>query len=455
MTTIIILTAIIVALIVVNIWQSASSLRRIAELDSRANDSARQLNEADLRINDTTRRAEEAERHARETAERLRQSEDTNSSLRENLARAEERLRLLDAEKAERDRVEEERFRNLANEILLNNSRRFKQEHETRLDEILAPLKNDIATFKKKVEETYSAEARERFSLSERIKELIDANQSIGREAKELTEALRGNSKVQGDWGELVLQTILDKSGLREGVHYTVQQTTDESGRALRNDDGSLLRPDVVINYPDGRCMVIDSKVSLSAFVRYTKAETDEERQTEGQRHVASVRNHIEELRRKSYQDYVGDNKTDFVMMFIPNEPAYIAAMRLDDNLWQEAYDKRVLIISPTHLISALRIVAQLWNHDRQTRNAIEIAETAGRMYDKLVGFLDDMQRIEKALSQAVDAHSAAMKKLSEGTGNLIGRAEKMKSLGAKASKIIDRRLVKDDEHQPHPELPE
>lgn len=380
-------------------------------------------------------------RQSQSAAKRLGEANAANAVLREKLSRAEERLALLDSERADRQRAEEERFRNLANDILLTNSRRFKAEHETRLAEILSPLKDDIESFKKRVEDTYSQEARERFSLSERIRELIEANKSIGKEARELTEALRGDSKIQGDWGEMVLQTILEKSGLREGVHFTVQQTTDPSGRTLRNESGTALRPDVVVNYPDGRCMVIDSKVSLTAFVRYTKASTEEERRAEGARHVASVRAHIDELSRKNYQDYVGENKTDFVMMFIPNEPAYIAAMRLDDNLWQEAYDKRVLIISPTHLISALRIVAQLWSHDRQTRNAVEIAETAGRMYDKFVAFVDDMQRIDKALNQASEAHHAAMKKLSEGTGNLIGRAEKMRTLGAKASKLIDRRL--------------
>lgn len=385
-------------------------------------------------------------RQSQSAARRLGEAADANAQLREKLSRAEERLALLDKEKEERQRAEEERFRNLANEILLTNSRRFKAEHETRLSEILTPLKDDIDSFKKRVEETYSREARERFSLSERIKELIETNQSIGKEARELTEALRGDSKIQGDWGELVLQTILEKSGLREGVHFTVQQTTDSTGRTLRNESGASLRPDVVINYPDGRCIVIDSKVSLTAFVRYTKASTDEERRVEGARHVASVKAHIDELSRKNYQDYVGDRKTDFVMMFIPNEPAYIAAMRLDDNLWQEAFDRRVLIISPTHLISALRIVAQLWSHDRQTRNAIDIAETAGRMYDKFVAFVDDMQRIDKALGQASDAHREAMKKLSEGTGNLIGRAEKMRVLGAKASKLIDRRLIADED---------
>ena len=235
----------------------------------------------------------------------------------------------------------------------------------------------------------------------------------------------------------MILQTILEKSGLQEGIHFVTQQTTDETGRTLRDERGNMLRPDVVVYYPGDRCIVVDSKVSLTAFVNMPTADDEATAAAARNAHVASVRSHIAELATKNYQDYVGNRKTDFVMMFIPNEAAYIEAMKAERNLWQEAYDKRVLIVSPTHLIAALRLVAQLWRHDAQARNAIEIATSAGRMYDKFVAFTDDMDRIDKAIRNTAAAHSDAMKKLRDGTGNLISRAEKLRELGAKATKQL------------------
>ncbi len=373
-------------------------------------------------------------------AEMSRRAEASQAALGERdvtIATLTERLKIFEDDLTRREADNERRFKLLAADIIGRESKQFKETQEVRLGQILEPLKQEVDRLGKSVRETYSAEARERFSLAERIKELVDTNRSIGREAKELTEALRGNSKVQGDWGEMVLETILDKSGLIKDVHYRVQVTTDDEGHTLRDDEGRLLRPDVVINYPGGHAVVVDSKVSLTAFMRLVAAQNDRERAEAAAKHLASVRAHIIELSRKNYQDYVGDVKSDFVMMFIPNEPAYIEAMRLDTNLWQEAYDRRVLIVSPTQLISALRLIARLWQQDRQTRNAIEIATAAGRMYDKFCGFMDDMSRIDKALTNTRAAYTDAMKKLSDGTGNLVSRAQKLKELGAKTSKLL------------------
>ena len=381
-------------------------------------------------------RATEQERHKNE------ELQTTNSTMLADNARLQERITQIEADRDRREAENEQRFKLLATDIMRQQSRIFKEEHESRLGEILNPLKEEVDKLGKNIQETYSAEARERFALDKRIKELVETNLSIGREAKELTSALRGNSKVQGDWGEMVLETILSKSGLVEGTHYTVQQTTDESGRTLRDESNNNLRPDVVINYPDGRVIVVDSKVSLTAFVDIVAAETEDARQEASARHLASVKKHVMELSRKSYQDYVGTSKTDFVMMFIPNEPAYIEAMRLDRNLWQDAYDHRVLIVSPTHLISALRLVSQLWRQDAQNRNALEIATAAGRMYDKFVGFIDDMKKIDKSIEATRSAYGDAMKKLSEGTGNLVSRAQKLQDLGAKTSKSLPTKQV-------------
>lgn len=385
--------------------------------------------------------AEIAGNRATEAQDEIQRLQNEMSFFREENGRLKERIKFIEEEKERLSKESEIRFQNIANEILTHNSRIFKEQNETRLSEILTPLKENIEQFKKTINDSYSNEARERFSLQERIKELIELNQSISKEAKDLTTALKGNSKVQGDWGEMILENILEKSGLEKGREYTVQQTTDENGNTLRNENGTALRPDVVINYPGDRYVVIDSKVSLSAYVNYINSETQEEQETYAKQHLTSVRNHIAELRNKKYQDYVGGGKTDFVMMFIPNEAAYITAMQLDSNLWQDAYDVRVLLVSPTQLISALRLVAQLWSHDRQTRNAIEIAKVGGNMYDKFVGFVDDMYKIEKSIKQANDTYNSAMNKLHEGRGNLVSYAEKMRTLGAKASKSLPEQL--------------
>ncbi|MEZ3591192.1 MAG: DNA recombination protein RmuC [Muribaculaceae bacterium] len=364
------------------------------------------------------------------------------TALRLENSRLTERIKYTETEKERLQRESEERFQNIATRILNDNSRLFKETHETRLSEILTPLKENIESFKKSISDAYSAEARERFSLQKSIKELVDLNQTIGREAQDLTAALRGNSKVQGDWGEMILESILEKSGLRKGHEFDVQLTTDDSGNTLRDAEGHGLRPDVVVYYPDKRCIVIDSKVSLSAYTRMVNAESEDERIQDGKSHLQSVRAHIAELAGKKYQDYIGGGKTDFVMMFIPNEGAYIAAMQLAPTLWQEAYDARVLLVSPTHLFSALKLVAQLWSHDKQSRNAVEIAKSAGAMVDKFVGFVNDMTEIEKFIDKTRGAYDNAMRKLSTGTGNLVSRAQKLRQLGAKAEKLLPAELV-------------
>lgn len=345
-------------------------------------------------------------------------------------------------EEAERVTNNEQRFADVAQRIIVDASRTLTDRSEQRISQILEPLKADIAEFKHTFSDTYHAEARERFSLSERIRELVSLNQSLTQQAKELSQALRGNGKVQGDWGEMILETLLEKSGLKKGVHYSVQQTRNTDGNVLRNDSGAMLRPDVVINYPDDRCMVVDSKVSLTAYIGYVNSSSDEEAAIMGRQHLSSVRNHIKELATKNYQDYVGEKKADFVMMFIPNEGAYLTAMNLQPDLWQQAYDSRVIIISPTHLMSALRLVEQLWQQVDIQRNAAEIADEAGKMYDKLVGFVEDMSRIDKSIDSARVAYDEAIKKLTTGKGNLVKRASDMKRLGAKAQKNLPQPLV-------------
>ena len=347
----------------------------------------------------------------------------------------------MEVQKQEVQRIRQEmnnEFKVLANEILQEKSKSFSEMNHERLAEILNPLKERLEGFKKTVEETYNNEARERFSLKEQIKELVERSESIGAEAKQLTHALRGDSKIQGDWGEMILESILEKSGLEKDREYFIQETLrDEDGHTIQGSDGRKMRPDVIIRYPGGENhqMVIDSKVSLTAYVNYVNAEDADEARLALKQHLVSVKKHIDELAGKSYQDYVG--KGDHVMMFIPNEAAYLAAMQADHALWQYAYEKKVLLLSPTNLIAALKLVADLWQRDKQTRNAIDIAEEGGKLYDKFAGFVEDMEKIGKSLNTTAMAYTDAMKKLKTGNGNLIGRVEKLKVMGVKAKKNL------------------
>lgn len=422
--TIIVLAAVTAAAI----WRVVSLGRRLDE----RNETVMSLREDVATLNTTVSHLQQ-ELTAREehyAQEQRRRDEQVEAERRQR----EEQIR---SDREEHDRLLEARMRDLASTILRQNSSDLRASHEEKLQEILAPLRDNLDSFRKAVTDTYSTEARERFSLTEKIRELVNLNNTISRETRELTQALRGNNRVQGDWGEMILEGILERSGLREGEEYFLQVTEDGRGNSLTDEQGSRLRPDVVVRYPDGRCVVIDSKVSLTAFIEWTNADDDRKADEAASAHVRSVRKHVDELARKNYQDYIGESRLDFVMMFIPNEPAYIAAMRHDPQLWQDAYQRKVLIVSPTHLVAGLRLIEQLWSRDKVTKNAIKIAEDAGKMYDKFAEFTRDMERIATALNSATKAHSDAMTKLSSGTGNLVKRAGDLRELGIKASKQL------------------
>ncbi len=355
---------------------------------------------------------------------------------RETNARLGEQVRILGQEQT---RLRDQSllvFKDAASQLLSQQGHAMKDANEQRLNDILNPFKNNLDALKATIEAYKSQQGRDTAALQQQIKDLSDVNRSIGKEARELTEALRGDSKVQGDWGELVLKQILDLSGLEEGVNYELQATRDGNGEILKNDQGARLRPDVIFNLPEGKRLVIDSKVSLTAYTDYVNADGEQQRQEALKRHLASVRKHVDELDGKSYQRWVKDS-ADFVMMFIPNEPAYLLAMSADNDLWAYAFQRQVVIVSPTHLISVVRLIDQLWSRDRQTKNALEIAQEAGKMYDKMAAFVADLQSADKALHSAQKAYDDAWKKLSNGTGNLLGRAQKIKAMGAKATKQL------------------
>ncbi len=348
--------------------------------------------------------------------------------------------------KAELEHIQDKfrvEFKNLANEILEEKTQKFTEQNKTKLDEILKPLGEKIRDFEKKVEETYDKESKQRFSLEKEIKNLADLNQQISKEASNLTNALKGQSKTRGNWGEIILESILEKSGLTREREFFVQPS-------YTNEHGKRLQPDVIIVYPGERSVVIDSKVSLVAYERYAASESKEDQDQAARDHLLSVRNHIADLSSKNYQDIYTLKSLDFVMLFMPIEPAYMLAMQTDPNLWNYAYERRILLISPTNLIAALRMIANLWRVEYQNKNATEIARQSGELYDKFAGFLEDLQDVGSKIDATRRVYDASMNKLSTGKGNLIRRVENIKALGAKAGKEIPKSLL-DQSTDPEP----
>ncbi len=328
-------------------------------------------------------------------------------------------------------------FEIIANRILDNKTEKFTELNKKNLDAILEPLGKNIEEFKKTVKDTYITEAKERFSLGEKVKELAQLNQQISEEARNLTRALKSQSKTQGRWGEMILESILEKSGLRKDEEYFMeQQLLDDQGKPLRSDsEGKKMRPDAVIKYPDDRKVIIDSKVSLNAFLRFMNSTDTEEQKTELAGHVQAIRDHIDELNTRGYDDY--SKSLDFVMMFIPSEPAYIAVMQGDPEIWNYAYDRRILLLNPTNLITSLKLIVDLWKREYQNRNAQQIAERGAKLYDKFVGFIENLQEIGKHIDQAKEAYNDSFNQLSSGKGNLVSQATTLKNLGIKNKKEI------------------
>lgn len=331
-------------------------------------------------------------------------------------------------------------FNVLASDVLKRNSESLKEANSEQIDALLRPLKENIESFKKTISEGYVKETSSRKLLEVQIERLVKLNETIGEEARNLTSALKGNSKVQGDWGEMILETLLENAGLERGINFETQLTRDSGGNVLKNEEGKVLRPDVLIKLPDNHSIIVDSKVSLTAFVDYCNAEDENVRIVAGKKHLQSVYAHIDELHAKMYQNNL-KGAADYVMMFIPNESAYIAAVQLDINLWKYAYERGVIIVSPTHLFSVMSIVSQLWRQDKQNRNAMLIAERGGKLYDKLVLFMDSFEKVGKSIDDAMTSYNKSFNQLRTGKGNVLRQAEDMKALGAKASKSLPERL--------------
>ncbi|MBL1222075.1 DNA recombination protein RmuC [Chryseobacterium sp. L7] len=351
----------------------------------------------------------------------------------------------LDTQKEEITKIQEEsklQFENLANKILEEKTEKFTTLNQNNLKTILEPFQEKITDLKNRVNEAYEKENKERFSLAEKVKELAELNQQISEDAKKLTRALKGESKTQGNWGEMILESILEKSGLVKGREYFLEhELRDEDNKALFSEfSGKKMRPDAVVKYPDERNVIIDSKVSLTAFTELVD-ETDQDVYVmKLNQHLGSIKNHITQLSQKAYDDY--GKSLDFVMMFIPSEPAYIAAMQADQDLWNYAYERRILLLNPSNLITSLKLIADLWKREYQNRNSMEIADRGAKLYDKFVGFVDNLEKVGKNLDQAKNVYNEAYKQLSTGNDNLVIQTQKLKSLGIKNKKDLPQSLI-------------
>ena len=326
-------------------------------------------------------------------------------------------------------------FKNLANEILEDKSKRFTEQNAASLDALLKPLQTKLTEFKEQVSNSYGNEARERFALKSEIERLANLNLRMSDETRSLTQALKGDSKVQGNWGELVLESILESSGLRKGEEYLVQDSHTQT-------DGSRLQPDVVVKLPEGRSLVVDSKVSITAYARHAETTDPIVAEQELAAHIQSLRQHIQGLSGKNYSSLYGIGSVDFVLMFVPIEPAFLLALKTAPNLYQEALAKNIVLVCPSTLMATLRTVAHLWRQDHQNRNALEIAKQCGTLYDKFVGFVEDLEKLGQRLDQAQTSYHDAFNKLKSGKGNLIRTAEKVRELGVKPSKNISTPLL-------------
>ena len=373
---------------------------------------------------DTRRELYDAQQQVLKLSKAHAAQEQQNQSLQEKLMQQKDDF----AQQQQQLRFE---FKNLANELLEEKSRKFTELNEEKLGNLLNPLREKISDFRTKMEHTYLEETRERASLKKEIEQLIHLNQQVSEDALRLTKALKGDSKVQGDWGEMQLEMILEKAGLEKNIHYTSQSSfKDQVNQKVQ-------RPDYIIHLPDDKHLVLDAKVSLTAYESYYNTEDESQRSHHLKGHLDSIYRHVKTLSEKNYQHLYQISQPDYVIMFVPLEPALTAALREDGKVFEKCLDKNIVLVSTSTLLATLRTISYIWKQENQKKNVVEIAAESGRLYDKFVGFLDDMSKIESSLTSAQNNYQLAMNKLCEGRGNLVRRAEKLRDLGANASKSI------------------
>lgn len=380
-------------------------------------------------------RAEEAEQQVRQ-AESAREQEHVLRVKAETQLEA-ERQSVADKVRSQEDmeKALREQFRNLAGDVLQEQSRRFKENNTESMNMILKPLKDNIADFRLRMEGIFSHQTEQSGALKNELKRLMELNAQITTETTNLTNALKGNSKVQGDWGEVILQTILEKSNLIKGVHYDTQLN-------VKDEEGNNLRPDVVMYLPGDKQIIIDSKVSLTAYVNYVAAESDAAARAAMAAHVASVRQHVKELGSKQYQQYM--QSPDFVIMFVPNEPAFLDALKEDNTIWSDAYEKKVIVSSPTNLFALLKIVADLWQRDEQTKNQEKIIKCGTTLYEQLVAFEDELLNVGASIVKAQENYDKALKRLRSGNNNIVRVGERLRDMGLPTAKRQNSKLLND-----------
>lgn len=408
--------------------QSAALENRLAALDSELTAKQDRLAQLASESNQYQQRAETLSEELGQLKVELREQQVTLDKERRS---ASEKLELLEKN---RDALKQE-FENLANRIFDQKSERFSQQSKTSLDSLLNPFRDQLQDFRKRVEDVYTTETRDRQALRSEIKSLQELNRQITEEAANLTRALKGDKKIQGNWGELILERVLERSGLRKGVEYETQGS-------YRDEDNQLLRPDVIVHLPDQRNLVIDSKVSLVAYQQWVTTDQEEERAAALKQHVEAVRNHIRTLSEKDYSQLNGLHSPDFVLLFMPIEPAFVAAFQQDENLFAEAFERKIIVVTPTTLLATLRTIENIWRYERQSQNARRIADRAGAVYDKLRVFVEAMEKLGSQLHTAQGTYDNAMNTLTRGRGNLISQANRFVELGVRVKKELPKSIV-------------
>ncbi|MEK9657471.1 MAG: DNA recombination protein RmuC [bacterium] len=369
--------------------------------------------------------------------EKNTQLETKLATLSANYQHLQEKLHTQKQDVADLQKTFQTQFENLTNKIFDEKSSRFVQQNKESLNNIMKPFQNDVQSLRKKVEDSYQYEAKERNILQGEIKKLHELNQHMSQETQNLTNALKGSNKLQGNFGEIMLETLLEKSGLIKGEAYTTQTTfTDQEGKRQQ--------PDVILHLPENKHMVIDAKVTLTAYSKYTEATTKHDQALALKEHLLSIKAHIKGLSKKNYQQIHHINSPDFVFMFLPVEPAYTLACQADSSLFTEAFSQNIVIVTPSNLLATLQIIASIWKQEKQNKYALEIAQQGGALYDKFAAFLEDFEKIGKQLSTTNNSYNTALNKLSTGKGSLVTRAEKIKALGAKTTKHLPPQFTAD-----------
>jgi len=412
-------------------------LDRIQELERENGLLGHRLEDSMIQASKLENQLEEARAHVQQLAVEKATIEQQNLNLEERLQQHKGELKEL------QERFQKE-FEAIANKVMKQNTTDFQALHQKNLAHILEPFREKIEGFEKRVQETYMDSAKERASLKKEVEMLHQLNQQISTEAKNLTNALKGDNKAAGNWGEVILERVLERSGLEKGQEYETQHSDE-------NSEGRTVRPDVVVYLPDSKHIIIDSKVSLVAYESFVNAEAEVERERFLKEHLLSLKTHIKGLSEKNYHTSARLNSPDFVLLFVPIEASFSIALQYDQELYAYAWEKKIVIVSPTTLLATLKTIASIWKQEKQTRNVLDIAEKAGTLYDKFVGFLTDMEKMGKSLEQAQTAYDSGMNKLETGRGNVIRQVEQLKKLGAKAQKSIPEHHFREEGEVPLP----